>query len=87
MSTRKPRTSANELTRPMLEAELRRNRGFGGGISKAIDHVMSEREELATALEELREWCYANVAYFPPDCGAVEMAAEHAALLEKVRPS
>jgi cobalamin biosynthesis protein CbiG len=71
--------------RAELEADLHRNRAFGGGLSKAIDMALTDRELLIAALEELHQWCANNVAYFPPDYEAAEMVREHEALIAQVR--
>jgi hypothetical protein len=69
------------------EATLRRNRSFGGGISRAVDHILTERSELRDALDEVYTHCYNTIAYFPESAEEKEMCKRIDALLKKTEGS
>jgi hypothetical protein len=55
------------------EATLRRERAIGGPLSRAVDRIMTEREELRDVAGDLLDYCINNVAYFGEDEATAKM--------------
>lgn len=63
-------------------ATLRRERAIGGGISAAVDHILTVNEALVAALENAESALHGSIAYFPSDADEEELAQEIADALK-----
>lgn len=64
---------------------LRRERALGGGISSAVDYIMTSHEDLAEALSNVLEYCANNVPYFGEDSVTEDLCKCGSDALRKAR--